>query len=308
MFLLRGAVISLEVFFLSYVLLSAAVVILWRLLGQTCRRSSAPILFWTRMLPLLGATTAVACFILPSFLYLEPHAAEESIGAIALLFALCGALLLAAGCGGAMWAWRKTSQLVVPCLQQARRLGARDGIAAYEFASAVPAVLVTGIWRPKLLLSKRALELLDDDEMHAAIRHEAAHVRRRDNLKKLALRFCRFPGLNSLEREWLGAAEMTADDDAAGEQSSALELASALLKMARGPAQPVIPELGMTLIPERGAAVAVRIERLLNWEPSPPPRSRHYPWALLLGSVVAVAMHYAWVLVRVHEFTEFLVR
>lgn len=308
MFLLRGAVISLEVFFLTYVLLSAAVTVLWRKLGRKFPPFNAPLLFWIRMLPLLGATTAVACFILPSFLYLEPRAAEESIGPSALLFALCGALLLAAGCGGVLWAWRKTSQLVVPCLQQARRLEACEGIAAFELASAVPAVLVIGIWRPKLLLSKRALELLDDDEMHAAIRHEAAHVRRRDNLKKLVLRFCRFPGLDSLERQWLRAAEMTADDDAAGEENRALELASALLKMARGPAQSVTPELGMTLIPERGAAVAVRIERLLNWKPSPPRRWRHCPWALLLGSVVAVAIHYAWVLVRVHEFTEFLVR
>jgi Zn-dependent protease with chaperone function len=308
MFLLRAAVISLEVFFLTYVLLSGAVAVLWRMLGNRYPRLSAPALFGIRMAPLLGATGVIAFFTLPSFLYLEPRQAVESIGSSALISALCGASLLAAGCAGVLWAWRKTSQFVVPCLQQARRLPPQEGIAAYELASEAPVLFVIGVWRPKLLVSKGALQLLDDNEAHAAIRHEAAHVYRRDNLKKLALRFCGFPGFASLERQWLRAAEMTADDDAACEESTALELASALLKLARVPAQPRTPELGMTLIPERGAAVAKRIERLLHWQPAQPGRSRRYRWPWLLGSLVLVGLNYAWMLARLHEFTELLLR
>jgi Zn-dependent protease with chaperone function len=308
MYLLRGAVISLEVFFLGYVLLSGTVAVLWRLLGKKRARLSGPVLFAIRMLPLLGATVAVAFFTLPSFLYLEPRRVEESIAGSAVWFALCGAIVLLAGCGSALWARRKTSQFAARCLEQARRMKPQAGIDAYELASTAPALFVIGVWRPKLLVSKGALELLDGKELHAAVRHEVAHVHRRDNLRKLALHFCRFPGFGSLEQHWLRAAELTADYDAACAEGTALELASALVKMARGPAQSMTPELGMTLIPERGAAVANRIERLLDWNPSPARGWGRYQWALLLSGVIGVAVNYGWALARVHELTEFLVR
>jgi hypothetical protein len=308
MYLLRGAVVSLGVFFLAYVLLSGIIACAWRIVGKKRAPLSAAALYRIRIVPLLGATGLIAFLSVPSFLYLEPRLTHETIGSSALVLAFGGAMLLVAGCMNALRAWLKTAQFVAPCLEQARRLEPHERIPAYEVLSVAPTLFVIGIWRPKLLISSAALELLDCNEVQAAIRHEAAHVNSRDNLKKLVLRFCPFPWLDSLERQWLRAAEMTADDDAACDERMALDLASALLKMARGPAQGRTPELGMTLIPERGPAVAIRVERLLAWQPSHRRRLRHLPWALLVGALVGIGPNYAWALAQMHTFTELLVR
>ena len=44
---------------------------------------------------------------------------------------------------------------------------------------------VCGIWRPKLVLPKRVVEALTDQELEAVLTHELAHVRRCDNLVNL---------------------------------------------------------------------------------------------------------------------------
>jgi len=148
--------------------------------------------------------------------------------------------------------------------------------------------------------------------MAVAIRHEMAHVRGRDNLKKMVLRFYAFPFFSSLEREWLMAVEMAADDAAVTDERTALDLASALIKIARASAGTMAPELAMSLVPEKGARLSVRIQRLLSWQR---PVSARRPYLNLrkivaLGGLAAVliALNYSWVLAQMHEFTELLVR
>ena len=46
-----------------------------------------------------------------------------------------------------------------------------------------------------MLLSGAAELVLTTNELQTALNHEIAHVRRRDNLKKLLLRFVAFPGM-----------------------------------------------------------------------------------------------------------------
>ena len=63
-------------------------------------------------------------------------------------------------------------------------------------------------------------------------------MRRRDNLKKLLLRFVAFPGMAGLEAAWLEATEMAADDAAVSNAGEALDLAAALIKLSRlGPVE-----------------------------------------------------------------------
>ncbi len=308
MYLLRGAVVSLGVFFLAYIALSGIIACVWRVLGKRGAALSATALYGIRILPLLAAGALVALFTVPSFLYLEPRFTDEKIGSGAFALAMGGTLVLVAGCINALRAWLKTSQFVAPCLQQARRLQMHAGIPVYEVSSGAPTLFVAGVWRPKLLVSSAAVALLDSIEIEAAIRHEVAHINRRDNLKKLVLRFCPFPALASLERAWLRAAEIAADDDAACHERAALDLASALLKMARASAPARTPGLGMTLLPEHGAPVGARIERLLAGQRSQTRGRRYLRWAWLVGAVAGVGINYAWALAQMHEFTELLVR
>src|SRR5947209_20522386 len=88
-----------------------------------------------------------------------------------------------------------------------------------------------GIIRPRVLLSDTAEALLLPDELRSALRHEAAHIRRRDNLKKLLFRLAAFPGMSQLEAAWLEATELASDEAAVSNLSEALDLAAALIKL-----------------------------------------------------------------------------
>jgi Zn-dependent protease with chaperone function len=308
MFLLRGAVVSLGVFFLAYVAATVTIACAWRAVGTRCPLRSDTALYIVRMIPALCACALVALFTVPSFLYLEPRFTAETIGAGAFALAVGGMMVVVAGCANTLRACHRTSQFVVLCLRQGRRMKTHAGIPVYEVPSGIPTLFVTGVWRPKLLVSSAALALLEPVEIEAAIRHESAHVNRRDNLKKLGLRCCPAPLLASLEHEWLKATEMAADDAAASDENSALDLAAALVKLSRASTPVATPELAMPLIPETGPSLRTRVERLLDWKPGAHRRSRMLRW-LLLGSTMAVlGFHYSWALTQMHDWTELFFR
>src|SRR5262249_56091405 len=91
----------------------------------------------------------------------------------------------------------------------------------------------------KLSRADNRFQSLTREEMAAAIADEGGHLAARDNLKRAALRACRdalaiFPCGASLDRAWAEASEAAADEHAArGESAVALDLASALIKIAR---------------------------------------------------------------------------
>ena len=307
MYLLRCAVVSLGVFFLLYAGFSGLVAVCWRSVKMP---ASATALFVLRVLPMFAAGAVVLLVTMPSFLYLEPRAVEEEFGLSGLAMALCGTAVLAVGFVSAVAAWCRASRFVHACTANSRRLDANVGVPAFEVSCAAPALLVSGVYRPRLLVSGRAAELLSPSEMEVAIRHELAHVRGRDNLKKMVLRFCAFPFLAALEHEWLMAAEMAADDAAVTDERTALDLASALIKIARASSGTVAPELAMSLVPEKGARLSARVQRLLTWQRPVSARNPHLKKIAALAGLTAllVAVNYSWVLVQMHEFTELLVR
>src|SRR5258707_3447362 len=305
MYLLRWAVVSFGVFFLLYAGLSFVVVISWRTLKN---QLSATALFTLRALPLFCASAIVLLVAVPSFFSLEPNSAEESVGAGGIFIALGGGTVVLIGLISVAAAWRRAARFLASCAANSRQLMTDVGVPAFEVSGPAPALLVGGVCRPRLLVSGRAAELLSQREMDVAIRHELAHIRRHDNLKKLILHFCVFPFFAALDREWLMAAEIAADDAAVNDEQTALDLASALLKIARDSSSAPMPALAMNLVPERGAAVSARVERLLSWKR---PANQHRSWhtlALVAGITVLAVTHYPWVLAQMHEFTELLVR
>ncbi len=308
MYLLRGIVVSLAAFFLVYVVLSGILVCVWRMWGRKFSIQSAPSLYGIRLVPLIFACGLVALFTVPSFLYLEPYFPGEKIGARAFVLAVAGAGVLLAGLLNGASALVRTSKLLRVCLAHSCRRETSHRIRACEVPEKDPVLFVAGVWRPKLVVSSGTLALLDADEIQAAVQHEMAHVNRGDNWKKLLLQFCALPGLGSLEREWLRAAEEAADDAAAADPGAALALASALIKMARVSSRRQAPELGMTLVPQNGASVSARVQRLLSGTRSRPRNNRILWWTLLASAALAVSVNYAWVLMQVHEVTELLLR
>lgn len=310
MYLIRCAVIALSVFFLVYAGLSLVVGAGWRALRRHGRPANSASAYGFRVLPLAAALVAVVFFTVPSFLRFEPRWDDEPLGIAVLALAPAGVATLGFGVFNVLLAWMRTRRSVSSWIAGSQKLELKAAVPAFQTSESAPLLAVAGLCRPKLLVSGGARRLLDPGEFDVAIRHELAHVRRRDNLKKLLLRACAFPFLADLERAWLEAAEINADDLAVRDERSALDLASALLKVSRlFPRTPSVA-LVMDLVSGSPGAVAARVERLLAWTPRRRPQRRLLPIAVPAAVLAATtaALSYLWLLARVHEFTEVLVR
>jgi Zn-dependent protease with chaperone function len=307
-YLLRLTLLSSALFFLSYVFVSSALAVLWTLIRRKAIRWGDSALYGLRVAPLVAATAIVGLLVIPSFLYLEPLETGESLSVTALGFAFGGIVVLVAGTVSVLLACWRTARFVAACTTAGGVQKPRLDSAAIEISGPAPILAVAGAYQPKVLVSRELRRLLAPGEMQAAIQHELAHINRHDNLKKLVLRFARFPFLAGLELTWLNAAELAADDAAATSEAAAIDLASALLKVA-GKSNVRLPDLAMSLAPEGDSALRVRVERLLSWKPGSGRQSSFSNlWKPAVLAVLLFAISYSPLLRHVHELTELFVR
>jgi Zn-dependent protease with chaperone function len=314
MFALRCLGVSLAFFLLLYGVMSIAVMRGWRYARRAGSKFStrrlADVLLVLRGLPFAAAAMITLAFVVPSFLLLEPRVVAEPIGEIPLTLGACCLLLFGAGLVNAIAAQVKTSRTVDGWLQGATLGPACYPVPLFRIQPSAPALTVAGLREPRVLLSDAAAAVLSAQELETALKHEIAHVRRRDNLKKLLFRLCVFPGMAVLESAWSEAAEMAADDAAVSSSSEALDLASALIKLSRF--APVHTAVALTTALVDGSALNARVERLVAWDETRvahPQRLLPWYWApTLLGGLFCVVMTYGGVLSRVHDLTEWLVR
>jgi Zn-dependent protease with chaperone function len=254
----------------------------------------------------------VLVFVVPSFVELEPHKSLELVGEKPLALAGFGLLLLALGIFNAFAAYWRTSRTVNSWLTGATLMASHARVPVFCILPVVPALTLAGILQPKVLLSKAAANLLTPRELEAALRHEMAHMRRFDNLKKLVFRFCLFPGSSHLESAWREAAEMTADDGAVTNAREAVELASALIKLSRlAQLQSTAPLT--TLFAQRAtASINGRVQRLMDWKEDqssvPVTGAAWYSWGSLAGLALTIVPKYGAILRGMHTLTEWMVR
>jgi Zn-dependent protease with chaperone function len=308
-YLLRGALLWLGAFFLIYVTLSIGVAGAWQFLRNRAATWDASSLCGLRALPLTAAAVLVIFLVIPSFLRLERYQAEETVGRLGLGLAFGGIVVVGFGAISALLALWKARRFLASCTETRTWQLDNSGASVVEIASANPMLLVAGIYRPKVLISEQAVRLLDPCEMQAAVRHELAHASSHDNFKKLAFQVSRFPFLAGLERSWMQAAEFAADDAAVTDESSAVDLASALLKVASRTSARGMPELATSLLPHTEQELRARIERLISWEHRPASAPRRQLWALfILTGLGTLAVGYGPLLRQVHELSELLIR
>jgi len=315
MFALRGLAVSLSVFVVLYAVVSLLVSLTWkevqsRIMRHRMRRV-ADVLYALRMVPLATAVTITAAFIVPSFLMLEPRAIEEPLGGFPLILGLCGTCVIVLGATNVAVAIRRALHTISDWTSGAQSMPASAKLPVLRISRVAPRMTAVGILRPRILVSGSAEFLLDERELKTALNHEIAHVRRRDNLKKLMLRLVAFPGMRRLEDAWLDATEMAADDAAVSNAGEALDLAAALIKLSYlAPAeQPA--ELAMSLLRNPASTINDRVERLVHWsKESHPDQNRNLWYALGAGValVATLAVTYGSLLVQVHTATEWLVR
>ncbi|MBZ5688932.1 MAG: hypothetical protein LAP86_28310 [Acidobacteriia bacterium] len=316
MFALRGVAVSLSVFAIVYCTLSLAVCLCWARLQDRFRRQPinriAHLLFSLRILPLVTAAVITAVFTIPSFLLLEPRAIDEPVGGVPLTLGLCGLAIGVFGAANVFLAIRTASRTISAWTREAQSVSSTAPIPVLRIPRPIPPMSAVGIVHPRILLSAAAESLLAAEELETALNHEMAHVRRRDNLKKLVLRFVSFPGMSGLEMAWLEAIELAADDAAVSSPTEALDLAATLIKLSRlGPVEAPV-DLSAALVHSPASIMNTRVERLIAWsQRRQAPSQGLAMWYGVLSICTAVglaAVTYSELLARVHEATEWLVR
>jgi Zn-dependent protease with chaperone function len=318
MFAARCAGVSLAVFVLLYVFLSAAVSRGWKPIRRWFRprtaRGAADLLFALRVLPLAVSSVVMLGFTLPSFLLLEPRSTNEAIGAAPLALGFCCLILLGAGIARASIAQLRASRalrqwLDGSILMEPQIMDSGDDVPVFRTGKAAPTLTVAGVCAPKVLVSEAAVALLNRPELRTALRHEIAHVLRYDNLKKLVFRLSLFPAMADLEHAWSEETEMAADDAAVSSFRDALDLAAALIKVSRlGPIQSS-SELTTALL-HSSTALSTRVQRLVAWNKTQKHQT-HGRWQYALpaaATVIGVVATYGSALTRMHAVTEWLVR
>jgi beta-lactamase regulating signal transducer with metallopeptidase domain len=325
MFAVRGIAVSFSIFVILYGALSLAVLLLWRnvwLYGQQhSARRSADLLFALRMLPFVVAAGATLALAVPSFLLLEPRAVNEPMDAMPVVLGFCGVAVLLAGTWKAASALLRASRTIAQWSSESHAIGSssidsisigsRDSIAVLRISSAAPPLTAAGILRPSVWLSSAAEFVLTERELQTALRHEVVHLRRRDNLRKLLLRFVALPGMAGLESAWRESTEMAADDAAVSSASEALDLAAAVIKLSLLTPLATPAELTTALVHSPVESVNARVERLLAWTESRQVTAARFSWRYPLcaaAAMIAFTATYSELLISVHAATEWLVR
>lgn len=161
--------------------------------------------------------------------------------------------LLASGLIGGLWAaarqlwhthrlvrslWPSVQPLPAPLARLADELNLAGRLVLVEDAS--PYTFTQGLWRPRIWLSNALVDLLEEDELRAVLRHERHHLEERDPLRVLLSRSLSkglyfLPLAAALRNAYMVAKEV--DADVASQAPD--PLAAALLKLLRaGPALP----------------------------------------------------------------------
>ncbi|HTZ84601.1 MAG TPA: M56 family metallopeptidase [Candidatus Acidoferrales bacterium] len=316
MFALRGIAISFSVFFMVYCALSVAVSVSWRRVYRRVRHYRvhcvADLLFAIRIFPFVSAAMITAAFTVPSFLLLEPRTIKEPLGGAPLALGICGALLGGVGIARAMVALLRASRNVSGWTVQAEAGTPMAKVPVLRIRPSIPAMTAAGILRPRVLVSGSAESLLSGAELQTTLRHEIAHVRRRDNLKKLLLCVMAFPGMRKLESEWLEATEMAADDAAVSNAGEALDLAAALIKLSRLGSNEAVSDLTAALVQTSASIMNARVERLIRWTDERREAPRQLSIGYGLGAAVIIVTFFAFtylqLLSELHTATEWLMR
>lgn len=310
--------------FASFFVLNAGVGLLASIFSKAAIRytdSKTPIvagrlLLAHRMLPFVLAGFFVVAFCVPSYLWLEPADTAERVGLVCVSLGILGALtwlLSLARISHSVFVSSRRERLLVRAGLAAPSSENSSRLTIVESES--PILAVSGLLRPRLLISRSVLRALSPDELEAALAHENAHHAARDNAKRLLLLVAPdiFPFVRpfrSVESAWTRFAEWAADDQAAaGDSRRALALAAALVNVARMGSSPRLPFLSTSLV-ACDRDLSARVNRLLHAAPAAAAHSRTSPSlrsaSIFLLMVAAFLILAPATLSSVHELLELL--
>ena len=183
-------------------------------------RPAARFLFFLRVIPALLAAIVVLGLGVPSYIWLEPRATEESAGLACCAAALLGGAIWCVSIARVLYAALRSSRYASQCKRIGREMP-REGasVATSVLDVDAPVIALAGVFRPRVLVSRSVIRALSPAQLEATLRHENAHRISRDNLKRFL--FLVAPGifpltrsLQALEHAWARFSEWAADDEA----------------------------------------------------------------------------------------------
>ncbi len=295
--------------------------LLTRLAHHVRAGTAANLLFIFRAIPLVVGVAASLGLALPAFLEFEPRSTHERLGPMLLLLAALGLFLMLTMTWrgsrilyltlGLERRWLKNSRLLTVSLR---------GIPVFCVENSTSLVAVSGIFVPRIFVSRDVADVLSEPELNAALFHELAHVNTGDNLKQLVLKMTRMPGfvrfISDIDSSWASKSEIAADEQAIVHGASPLALSSALVKVGRLSFQRrSLLLVASHLVDGCSSATSARVGRLrelLDRDALPlqigEVAQRSYPW-MAYGVVILFIYLFALVTVlpTIHEVLEFIV-
>lgn len=263
-----------------------------------------------RLVPFMGGAAAALILGL-NFLRYEPRGTAEEPGLLLLSLAAVTLTLT----GAALQRVAISARTARHCRRLVRNYGSPasgpEGRAVWVVDTDYPVAAVMGVINTHVLLSRRILSECTDAEVACVVRHEVAHIERRDNLVQAAMRFLPDPLAHTatgraIQQAWADAAEEAADDLAAHDPAERTDLASALVRVA-GMAASGPPRWMPALTFFERSTVESRVRRLLMSGPSDAGPLRWLPAALLVAGT-AIAMSTEAFGLRLHALMELAVQ
>ena len=307
MYFLLGASIALA----AMLLMNSAASFITSVLWKACRKSAlrwpaatrAALICTLRIVPVVIGIACVSLLLLPAYFTHEPRNDHEDVSMKLAFVAGFSAIGIGVALIRGFITWRATSRLTAVWLSNGTPIDLSGiNIPAYRIDHQFPVIAVVGMLRPKLFIASHLLNELTDEELAAAIQHEAGHVAAHDNLKRSLMRACRdtlllIPCGRLLDEAWKEASESAADEHAArGGSLVALDLASALVKISRlipRGTRPAMPAAALLVGYDEEGIVSERVARLLRLanDSNPITQSRFaVPAVLWLGSVLLMTL------------------
>jgi hypothetical protein len=319
---LRLLCLCLAAFFLVHLAVGVVVFAITpaavRWAARVVPRSATRWLLALRLVPLACSLFVVAAFCVPSYLWLEPEAAAERVGFVCLASAFLGLVVWCVSIARGVGAAARSLHYIDRCQRAGLRTQLEgDPSPVWIMEGGTGSLVLAGILRPRLFVSRQVMTSLSADQLAAAVRHESAHRVSRDNLKRLVMLLAPgvlpcFRGFESLEAHWARFTEWAADDRAVeGDTRRSLSLAAALVRVARL-TQASYPSPAIASLLGEGRDLAVRVDRLLHAAPARDKPGQRMPVvtasaAVMLTGLLVAAMLQPATFHSVHRLLEELI-
>lgn len=241
-----------------------------------------------RVLPSLVAVLLTILSAVPGFLGGEPIGTHERPGLGLWVLTAIGVYALMAPLARVVKLARHTVQQTRRWQSKAIGHNSFADMPVVEMEVTNPVLVASGVLRKTIFLSRPIRSLLSDRELRAALRHEVAHCRQNHNLVKLICGAAPhvFDNLQLDERLW-EVIEFAADDEACRVPGDALNLASAVLILAKQSRVSAAPALYTPFVgTEPSPSLERRVQRLVR--PACRAMQSRFPQIAAISCTVAV--------------------